>query len=68
MMFLSPLSHDVYFLQFIRFATACSDVKDFNNRKPILTAKLLKQGFQYYKLRKAFPKLLIISQILGIDR
>ena len=29
-----------------------SHVTDFNTRKQILTAKLLKQGYRYYKLRK----------------
>ena len=29
---------------------------DFNNRKLILTAKLLKQGYRYHKIRKAFSK------------
>ena len=34
----------------------CSYVDDFNNRNLILTAKLLKQGFRYHKIRKAFSK------------
>ena len=29
---------------------------DFNNRNLFLTAKLLKQGYRYYKMRKAFSK------------
>ena len=29
---------------------------DFNNRNKFLTAKLLKQGYRYHKLRKAFSK------------
>ena len=29
---------------------------DFNNKKLILTAKLLKQGYIYHKIRKAFSK------------
>ena len=34
----------------------CSCVDDFNNRNPFLTAKLLKQGYKYHKIRKAFSK------------
>ena len=29
---------------------------DFNTRNKVLTAKLLRQGYRYYKLRKAFSK------------
>ena len=35
----------------------CSHVEDFNARNKYLTAKLLKQGYRYHKLRKAFSKL-----------
>ena len=42
--------------RFIRFARASSHVTDFNNRNKFLTAKLLKQGYRYHKLRKAFSK------------
>ena len=38
--------------QLIRFARASSHVTDFNNRNKFLTAKLLKQGYRYHKLRK----------------
>ena len=31
-------------------------VDDFNNRKKVLTSKLLKHGYRYHKLRKAFSK------------
>ena len=31
-------------------------VADFNTRNKILTAKLLKQGYRYHKLRKTFSK------------
>ena len=41
---------------YIRFARGCSNVSIFNNRSPYLTAKLLKQGYQYHKLRKAISK------------
>ena len=34
----------------------CSNVDDFNNRNLFLTAKLLKQGYRYPKIRKAFSK------------
>ena len=33
-----------------------SNVADFNTRNQILTAKLLKQGYWYHKLRKTFSK------------
>ena len=32
----------------------CSPVNDFNTRNKCLTAKRLKQGYRYHKLRKAF--------------
>ena len=34
----------------------CSNVDDFNNRNLFLTAKLLKQGYRYHKILKAFSK------------
>ena len=34
----------------------CSNVDDFNNRNLFLTAKLLKQGYRYHKIRKVFSK------------
>ena len=49
-------SYGVYISQLIRFARVCSHVEDFNTRKKCLTAKLLKQGYWYHKLRKAFSK------------
>ena len=49
-------SYSVYISQLIRFARASSHVTDFNNRNKFLTAKLLKQGYRYHKLRKAFSK------------
>ena len=51
-------SYGVYISQLIRFARVCSNVDDFNNRNLFLTAKLLKQGYRYHKIRKAFSKLL----------
>ena len=59
-------SYGVYISQLIRFVrvcshvddfnTVCSHVDDFNTRNKCLTAKLLKQGYRYHKLRKAFSK------------
>ena len=40
-------SYGVYISQLIRFARVCSHVDDFNTRNKCLTAKLLKQGYQY---------------------
>ena len=37
--------------QLIRFARVCSNVDGFNNRNLFLTAKLLKQGYRYHKIR-----------------
>ena len=42
--------------QLIRFAGVSSHVTDFNTRNKIVTAKLLKQGYRYHKLRKTFSK------------
>ena len=49
-------SYGVYISQLIRFARVCSNVDDFNNRNLFLTAKLLKQGYRYHKIRNAFSK------------
>ena len=49
-------SYGIYISQLIRFAPVCSHVDDFNTRNKCLTAKLLKQGYRYHKLRKAFSK------------
>ena len=49
-------SYGVYISQLIRFARVCSNAGDFNNRNLFLTAKLLKQGYRYNKIRKAFSK------------
>ena len=45
-------SYGVYISQPIRFA----NVSDFNCRNKAVTDKLLKQGYRYHKLRKAFSK------------
>ena len=49
-------SYGVYISQLIRFAGVFSHVDDFNTRNKVLTAKLLRQGYRYHKLRKAFSK------------
>ena len=49
-------SYGVYISRLIRFARVCSNADDFNNRNLFLTAKLLKQGYRYHKVRKAFSK------------
>ena len=49
-------SYCVYISQLIRFARVSSHVDDFNTRKNVLTAKLLRQGYRYHKIRKAFSK------------
>ena len=49
-------SYGVYISQLIRFARASSYVADFITRNKLLTQKLLKQAYQYHKLRKTFSK------------
>ena len=49
-------SYGVYISQLIRFARASSYATDFNTRNKLLTQKLLKQCYQYHKLRKTFSK------------
>ena len=49
-------SYGAYISQLIRFARASSYIRDFNTRNKLLTQKLLKQGYQYHKLRKTFSK------------
>ena len=48
--------YGVYISQLIRFARVSSHVDDFNTRTKVLTAKLLRQGYRYHKIRKAFSK------------
>ena len=50
-------SYGVYISQLIRFALISNHVDDFNTRSKVLTAKLLRQGYRYHKLRKGFSKL-----------
>ena len=49
-------SYGVYISQLIRLARVSCHVDDFNTRNNVLTAKLLRQGYRYHKLRKAFSK------------
>ena len=49
-------SYGIYISQLIRFARASSNLNDFNYRNNALTAKLLRQGCRYLKLRKTFSK------------
>ena len=49
-------SYGVYISQLTIFARVCSHVDDFNTRNKCLTAELLKQVYQYHKLRKAFSE------------
>ena len=49
-------SYGVYISLLIRFARVSSHVDDFNTRNKALTAKLLRQGYRYHKIRKAFSK------------
>ena len=65
-------SYGGYISQLIRFARVCRHVVDCNARKKYLTAKLLKQGYRYHKLRKASFKFycrhyeLILKFIVGL--
>ena len=49
-------SYGVNISQLIGFARAFSNVSYFNCRNKDLTAKLLRQGYRYHRLRKAFSK------------
>ena len=49
-------SYGVYISQLLCFARVCSNVDDLNNKNLFLIAKLLKQGYRYHKMRKAFSK------------
>ena len=48
--------YGVYISQLIRFARVCCHFDDYNTRNKCLTTKINKQGYRYYKLRKAFSK------------
>ena len=49
-------SYGVYIFQLIRFARVSSHADDSYTRNKVLTAKLLRQGYSYHKIRKAFSK------------
>ena len=49
-------SYGVYISHLISCARVCSIVENFNARNKSLTAELLKQGYRYQRLRKAFSK------------
>ena len=49
-------SYGVYISQLIRLARVSSQIDDFYTRNKVLTAKLLRQGYKYHKIRKAFSK------------
>ena len=49
-------SYGVHISQLIRFARVSSHVDDFNTRNKVLTAKPLRQGYRYHKIRRAFSK------------
>ena len=53
---LHPMESISYISQLIRFDRASSYVTDFHTHNKLLTQKLLKQGYQYHKLRKTFSK------------
>ena len=46
-------SYGVYISQLIRFARVSSHADDFNTRNKVFTAKLLRQGYRYHKIRKS---------------
>ena len=49
-------SYGVYISQLSTFARASSYFSNFNCRNKTRTAKFLRQGYRYFKLRKAFSK------------
>ena len=49
-------SYGVYISQHKIRQSSSSNLNDFNYRNKALTAKLLRQGYRYFKLRKAFSK------------
>ena len=53
---MSPGVPHMGYTYLIRFARASSNLSNFNCRNKALTAKILRQGYRYFKLRKAFPK------------
>ena len=55
-MFLALQPFGVNISQLFRFARASSYVTDFNTHNKLLTQKLFKQGYWYFKRRKTFSK------------
>ena len=49
-------SYGVYISQLLRFARVSSYVDDLDTRNKVLTAKFFRQGYRYYKIRKAISK------------
>ena len=49
-------SYGVYTSQLIRFARVSIHVDDLNTCNNVLKAKLLRQGYRYHKIHKAFSK------------
>ena len=50
------ISYGVYIFQLIRFVGTSENLIDFNCRNKAVTAKILRQSYRYFKLRKAFSK------------
>ena len=46
----------IFFNLFDLLARVSSHVDDFNTRNTVLTAKLLRRGYRYLKIPKAFSK------------
>ena len=44
----------IFLISLILNTTLCRLPYDFNTRNKLLTQKLLKQGYQYHKIRKTF--------------
>ena len=72
-MFLGRHPIVLYISQLIRFARMSSHVDDFISRNKALTAKPLKLGYKYHKLRKAFSKFyqrhfdIVFKYIVGLN-
>ena len=47
-------SYGIYISELFRFARASTNLSGFNCRNKALTAKILRQDYRYFKLRKAF--------------
>ena len=53
---LRRISYGVYISQLIRFTRASINLSDFNCSNKALSAKLLRQGYRYFKRLKGFSK------------